>query len=367
MDCTPNPASTSCHTRFSTSASRVPAARSSRHPHAVLPAAAAVPPSAPVPSFSSRSVAPAATPLASSDRPSAARTGLSDTFCPAPSSSSSPEECQNDGFTLRSPSPPPSAARPSVGVSRAQRSQANFPTFRVPPQEGFGTSYDVVAALKEDYSHLHMQNIIGRDGSTVLLPQDEDTCKTLQAIASEKGAFLDITELSFTRQPAHEAHYYGGRVRQVQWVQDQQRAAITPASPGTFVWGQQRSIPDNTSPQLTQQDFPPLLPTASQLPSSQRPSQSPNGPNRLAPTQPPAPPRDSIPVTKDLLRNYAKELSLAMGQLFSSITGATFDLQAFNRAADVVSSKIAEKLIRQAEELTVPAPRHQCNQFPLPE
>ncbi|XP_045116126.1 uncharacterized protein LOC123507382 [Portunus trituberculatus] len=522
MDCTTNPASTFRHTRFSSSASRVPAPRSSRHSHAVLPAAAAIPSSAPASSFSPRSVAPAAPPLASTDRPFPARTDLSDTVCTAPSPSSSPEECQNDGFTLvtrtkrdrrRPPLPaqenaPPSAnrssllpraARPSVGVSRAQRSQANFPAFRVPAQEGFGTSYDAVAALEEEYSHLHMQNIIGRDGSTVLLPQDEDTYNTLHTIASDQEAFLDIMELSpdsqltkgivmgyplrmppfllrhhpqveeatrcvtprdreetrqvlvsvrgplptqidlgnwgvfylrpytpeplrcyrcqrfghhqancsrpsvcgicsglhETRQcltrykvkqvvthkcpncgqghhawntafPARQQRVVQGRVRQVQWVQDQQRAAMTPAPPGTFVWGQQRSIPDNTSPQLTQQDFSPLVPTASQLPSSQRPPQSPNGTNRLAPTKPPAPPRDSIPVTKDLLRSFAKEVSLAMGYLFSTIAGATFDLQAFNKATDVVSSKIAEKMIRQAEELTAPAPQASVQPVPSP-
>ncbi|MPC40424.1 RNA-directed DNA polymerase from mobile element jockey [Portunus trituberculatus] len=368
-------------------------------PGSVLPAAAAVTPFAPALSSSSRSITPAATSLASSNRTSAARTGLSDTVCTAPSSSFSPEECQDDGFTLvtrtkrdrrrppvpaqgnapssaNRPSHPFRASRPSVGVSRVQRSHAAFPAFRVPTQEGFGTSYDSVAALEEEHSHLHMQNVIWRDGDTVLLPQDEDTYNTLHAVASDQGAFLAITELlpdsqltkgiviryplrmppsllrrhpqveeatrcvtpqdkeetkqvlvsvrgplptqidfrnwgvlylhPYTPEPLrcfryqrfghHQANYsrpsvcgicsgrhetrqcltrykakqvvtnkcpncgeghhalnpacparqrrvVQGRVRQVQWVLDQQRATMSPAPPGTFVWGQQRSPP----------------------------------------------------------------------------------------------------------------------------
>ena len=57
------------------------------------------------------------------------------------------------------------------------------------------TSYDVVAALKEKHSQLNMKNVIVRDGSSVLLPKNEYTYLTLDALTSDSTPALKLIRL----------------------------------------------------------------------------------------------------------------------------------------------------------------------------
>lgn len=92
---------------------------------------------------------------------------------------------------------PASAPRPkpAVGVSRPPPTVSKFPAFRVPHQGAFPTSYDAVAALEQKHPALQMRNVPGRDGSSVLLPLSQETYEVLHVLASEEGAFLEISEI----------------------------------------------------------------------------------------------------------------------------------------------------------------------------
>ena len=82
-----------------------------------------------------------------------------------------------------------------MGVARPRPVPCVFPAFRVPAQEGFGTSYDAVAALEMEHPHLQMRNVIGRDGSSVLLPQNAETLATLDSLAADPGEGITLVKL----------------------------------------------------------------------------------------------------------------------------------------------------------------------------
>lgn len=64
-----------------------------------------------------------------------------------------------------------------MDVIRPRPVSCNFPPFRVPPQEGSTTSYDIVAALELGHRLLEIENIIGRDDTSILIlhPHTEET------------------------------------------------------------------------------------------------------------------------------------------------------------------------------------------------
>lgn len=83
----------------------------------------------------------------------------------------------------------------TVGVSRHSQLLCAFPAFLVPIQEGFTTSYDAVAVLEEEHPTPRVRNVIGKDESSVLLPQDEATYEILNVIASDGLPTLKIVKL----------------------------------------------------------------------------------------------------------------------------------------------------------------------------
>ena len=52
-----------------------------------------------------------------------------------------------------------------------------------------------MVALEEKHSQLNMKNVIGRNGSSVLLPKDENTCLTLDALTSNSAPVLKLIRL----------------------------------------------------------------------------------------------------------------------------------------------------------------------------
>lgn len=81
----------------------------------------------------------------------------------------------------------PRTSKPTVSVARHQPLPNFYPTFRVPTQERYGTSYDAVAAENK--------NVTGRDSSSVPLSKVEDTYRTLDAMASEPAAPVKLIKL----------------------------------------------------------------------------------------------------------------------------------------------------------------------------
>ena len=63
-------------------------------------------------------------------------------------------------------------------------------------QETLATTYDAVATLEEEFLNLAMRSLVGKDGSSVLLPKDEATYNQLSAISSEPdGATYKLLQL----------------------------------------------------------------------------------------------------------------------------------------------------------------------------
>lgn len=108
------------------------------------------------------------------------------------SASATPTGSGNDTHPLSRNTP---LLRPAVSVARQEPPPSEFPAFRVPEQEGFPTSYDAVAALETEFPQLRMRNIIGKDGSTVLLPTTEESFQTLAGLAADPGAWLILVRL----------------------------------------------------------------------------------------------------------------------------------------------------------------------------
>ena len=75
--------------------------------------------------------------------------------------------------------------KPSVSVQHSPPLQYVFP----------GSSYEAVASLESNYPELQMQNLIRKDGSSVLLPKDDTTYQILDSIASNTSAQFKITKL----------------------------------------------------------------------------------------------------------------------------------------------------------------------------
>ena len=157
-------------------------------------------------------------PLSASSTPVASLTSLlpEDVHDLPPASTSisiDPLSDDNDGFTLvtkgkksrsrkiteasgkrhtseQLANPAPRTTKPAVGVAHPQPLPNAYPAFRVPAQEGYATSYDAVTALEEEYSHLNLKNVIGRDDSSVLLSKDEYTYLTQDAQTSVSAPAL---------------------------------------------------------------------------------------------------------------------------------------------------------------------------------
>ena len=86
-----------------------------------------------------------------------------------------------------------------VGVSSPQLafSEQEFPAFRIPLQDGFQTSYNAVAVLEEDCPTLVMSCLLGKDGSSVILPKSTEIFQHLQDVA---------VNCSTTRGPQYQHH-----------------------------------------------------------------------------------------------------------------------------------------------------------------
>lgn len=391
---------------------------------------------------------------------------------------------ENMSLPVRRSSPPPvrRAARPSVNVSRPPRVDSDFPAFRVPEQEGYATSYDAVATLEQYHPDLRMKNIVGRDGSSVLLPLDEGTYNKLDSLANDQAALVKILKLTpqtkthkaivmgypirmpvellkrhplveeatrcvrtrfkwetrqvlltlrgpppphidlgnwgtfylrpYTPEPLrcfrcqqfghHQAncsrqpvcgvcsglhptvqcldkykaneevrhkcpncsgphHAWNpicparirrvdqGREQQVEWVRDQQEKAVTPAPPGTFVWGQQRRPQASAAPPdtLNPADFPALSAVTLQAPPAQQPPVTPPPPP--APAQPQLPP-GTLLLTEGLLRSFTTELTLAVAQVFQALTGVTTDQPKLEAAVSTIADNVVSKLVEKAQD-----------------
>lgn len=144
-----------------------------------------------------------------------------------------------------------------------------------------------------------------------------------------------------------------GRERQVAWVREQQEKTATPAPPGTFVWGQQRGTQAPAPPPatLSPQDFP-ALPTVA-------PPSQPAAPPTPQPPPPPQLPPGSLVLTEDLLRSFAKELTLSVAQVFQKVTGVTVDEPKLEEAVSNMADRVTSRLVVKARTLhpTFSAPR----------
>jgi len=104
----------------------------------------------------------------------------------SPSTSAAPTGLSGNRPPLDSrPSAAPRRPLPSVGVARPPPISSALPAFRIPPQEGYQTSYDAVAELERLHPALHMRNLAGRDNSCVVVPLDEATHQQLCALAED--------------------------------------------------------------------------------------------------------------------------------------------------------------------------------------
>lgn len=86
---------------------------------------------------------------------------------------------------------------PAVGMTRPPPLLNEFPVFWFSVQEGSTTSYDAVSALEEENPGLVIHSAKGRDGSSVLIPRDENSYQTLNALVALKLVKLN----PFTRLP----------------------------------------------------------------------------------------------------------------------------------------------------------------------
>lgn len=191
--------------------------------------------------------------------------------------------------------------------------------------------------------------------------------------------------------PVRLQRVYQDRERQVNWVQEQQRASATPAPPGTFVWGSQLRSSSPPTPRLHQprpvpsgtfQEFPPLSntvaapspPNTRPPPSAPRPEQTvggtsqPSAPAMAVPVLSPAPtpppttqlslPPGTFIMTAELLHTMVKDLTLMSATAFQQVSGVTIDMTAF----EVVVDKLATKLVDQVLEKTQALSSHHCQQ-----
>lgn len=440
---------------------------------------------------------------------------------------SRPSQLGNGPPLERRPTAPRQAPHPSVSVARPPPLLSPFPAFRVMPQEGFQTSYDAVAYLEDIVQGLKVRNLIGKDGSSVLVPLDESTFNTLNSMASDTSAQVTITKIEpqtqvkkgivmgyplrmplsillnhpqveeatrcqstrgqmdtrqvlvtlrgdlppsltlgnwgtfylrpYVPEPLrcyrcqrfghHQAacerpmvcgmcsgphttsicltkykakqeirhkcpncsgshHAWNpncpvrlqlvnrGRERQAAWVEEQQK--ITPAPPGTFVWGQQRQPPLQTpaAPQLMSEEFPPLpLATATVIPQPLPPvtpciTSSPAPPPQntaiptplhqtalgvapshvptpledptptpcVAPSPVPSPPSTTQPfppgsflLTATELKTFARELAMGLTQVIAVSLGTQVNMEALANVIDKATEKAVERFTEAAK------------------
>lgn len=122
-----------------------------------------------------------------------------------PDAASDSAPFDTEGFSLvnrrrkrQPPRPTPRTqplSRPMVSVAPPPPTTTNFPAFRIPAQPEFPTSYDAVAALEDEEPQLKTRNVIGKDGSSVLVPLDESSFAILEAMAADPGAAIQVIKL----------------------------------------------------------------------------------------------------------------------------------------------------------------------------
>lgn len=64
---------------------------------------------------------------------------------------------------------------PSVSVAPPYMKRTEYSAFQISQEDGFETSYDAVAALQVGLPSLDAQNLIEKDGSSVLVPTNEES------------------------------------------------------------------------------------------------------------------------------------------------------------------------------------------------
>ena len=397
--------------------------------------------------------------------------------------------------------PPRRQPPPSVSVVPHRTQRTDNLAFRVPQQDGFNTSYDAVAALEEELPGLSARNLIGKDGSTVLVPSDEESCRLLSTLANTEGARVRVIKVDpqvqttkgvvmgfplrlppslllrhpqvesatrcqtsrtqedtrqvlvtlrgplppslplgnwgtfylrpFTPEPMlcfrcqrfghHQAvctrhqvcgmcsgqhetrvclekyrakqevvhkcpncsgphHAWNpicpvrlqrvnrGREQQVQWVQEQQLAADTPAPPGTFVWGNQRQQAAQSVPQPppAPEEFPPLPSVHAERAAAPTPS-TPTPPTETrrsavpaSALPPPSPP--TLTMTADQLRGLGRELAVGIAAALAESLGAKVDTAALTQAVDTIVERCVLRILpAQTPPLTAAADLPQRN------
>lgn len=108
---------------------------------------------------------------------------------------SRPSQLGNGSALESRPTPLRQAFLPSVSVARPPPPHSPFPAFRVMPQEGFPTSYDAVAFLEDSVQGLTMRNLVGKDGSSVLVPLDEKTYNTLNIMVTDNTSRVTLIKI----------------------------------------------------------------------------------------------------------------------------------------------------------------------------
>ncbi|MPC42307.1 hypothetical protein E2C01_035926 [Portunus trituberculatus] len=156
-----------------------------------------------------------------------------------------------------------------------------------------------------------------------------------------------------------------GKTRQAEWIREQQQTSTTPA-PGTFIWGSQSQSPPQPQPPLRphlgEHNFPPLpaavTPTPTSLPMSpthQPAIASPRHPQPMPqpppPPQPPHPP-NTLLITPEILQSFAKNLTVAVAQVFQTATGVTIDIDVFEKVADKLANQLVSQVVEKAQALT---------------
>lgn len=90
---------------------------------------------------------------------------------------------------------PPPQQRASVTVAPHPPTHSSYAAFRVPAQPGFESSYDAVASLEDSITDLKTKNVIGKDGSSVLIPLDAASFKILDNLATDTDSAIRLIKL----------------------------------------------------------------------------------------------------------------------------------------------------------------------------
>lgn len=166
--------------------------------------------------------------------------------------------------------------------------------------------------------------------------------------------------------PVRLSHIHHGRELQVNWVKEQQTTTVSPAPPGTFVWGQQQSSNRPSPPPPTQADFPqlptattptptpPLPPPGQPTPSTHTPATTPATPSATAPL--PLPPQEPLFTTADL-KEFGKQLALGVATSIAQLLGKDVDQDALEKAMEKTVTNAMETLIsKRSRQPRKPSP-----------